>query len=125
MKKITLLLTMLSILLFTACDLSSSEEKIKESDFVLIINHAPRDVCDFNRLENELIDTILPLATLEILEDSNAIVDCNVYGINAEACQTVTYSTKETNDVSCVIGADTADLFDNIETIIDLIEDLI
>ena len=124
MKKATLALLSLATLLLTACDATSSEEKIQASDFVLIINHAPADVCDLNVFQNEMIDNILPYATLEILEDSNSDITCDTYGTHAEICEEVVYPP-DTGSVSCIIGADTDGLLENIQEVFDLIEELV
>jgi hypothetical protein len=124
MKKTTLVLLSAAALFLTACDITSSEEIIKDSDFVLIINHAPSGVCDLNAFQNKIIDNILPYATLEILEDTNKDVTCDTYGLDTEFCDEVPYP-KEEGTVSCVIGADTDGLFEKIEDIVALIEELV
>ena len=121
MKKLVLSFIIIASLLITAC--STSEEKIQDGDFVLIINNAPKDVCDLNILENEIIDNILPYATLEVLEDSDSNVTCASYQPDTQLCREVSYGL-DGGDVSCVIGADTEGLFENIQDIIDLIKSL-
>ncbi len=121
MKKLVLGSLVIATLLLSAC--STSEENIQNGDFVLIINNAPKDVCDLNILENEIIDNVLPYATLEVLEDSDANVTCESYQPDTQLCQEVPYGG-DGGDVSCVIGADTEGLFENIQDIIDLIKSL-
>ena len=121
MKKLVLGSLVIATLFLTAC--STSEEKIQDGDFVLIINNAPKDVCDLNLLENEIIDNVLPYATLEVLEDSDSNVTCVSYQTDTQLCREVSYGL-DGGDISCVIGADTEGLFENIQDIIDLIKSL-
>jgi len=130
MKKTAHILLSIAALLLIACDTTTPEEIIMESDLILIINNIPSDLCDPNPLKDKILEEILPGATLKVVRDDNPTVICNSYDINAIGCEEVDYQDFQATDnetlVSCVIGANREDdLLEYITDIVEFIETLI
>ncbi len=127
MKTITLILLSVAVLLLTACDTTTSEEIIMDSEFILIINNMPTDICDPTPLKDKILEEILPHAIVRVVRDDNATVTCDIYGVNAIGCEEVDYQDYQSteNEIlsSCVIGVDAEDELEEVINFIDSLSD--